>query len=83
MAESEVYSRPSQRKPALVTWTSTTPPAWARLSTLPTGGMRGSVKALAVDEERKAIKDYRKAAAKQGFGTFGDLLRAKLDSSSK
>lgn len=47
------------------------------------GGLRVSVKALAVDEERKAIKDYRKAAAKQGFGTFGDLLRAKLDSSSK
>jgi len=47
------------------------------------GGLRCSLKALAVDEERKAIKDYRKAAAKQGFGTFGDLLRAKLDSSSK
>lgn len=47
------------------------------------GGLRVSVKALAVDEERKAIKDYRKAAAKQGFGTFGDLLRAKLDSTSK
>ncbi len=47
------------------------------------GGLRVSVKAMAVDEERKAIKDYRKAAAKQGFGTFGDLLRAKLDSTSK
>ena len=31
MAESEVYSRPSQRKPVLVTWTSTVRPAWARL----------------------------------------------------
>jgi small subunit ribosomal protein S1 len=42
------------------------------------GGLRCSPKALAVDEERKAVKDYRREAAKQGFGTFGDLLRAKL-----
>jgi small subunit ribosomal protein S1 len=42
------------------------------------GGLRCSVKALAVDEERKAVRDYRKEAAKQGFGTFGDLLKAKL-----
>jgi small subunit ribosomal protein S1 len=42
------------------------------------GGLRCSPKALAVDEERRAVKDYRREAAKQGFGTFGDLLRAKL-----
>jgi small subunit ribosomal protein S1 len=42
------------------------------------GGLRCSPKALAVDDERKAIKDYRREAARQGFGTFGDLLRAKL-----
>jgi len=42
------------------------------------GGLRCSPKALQVDDERKAIKDYRREAAQQGFGTFGDLLRAKL-----
>jgi small subunit ribosomal protein S1 len=42
------------------------------------GGLRCSPKALVVDDERRAIKDYRRDAAKQGFGTFGDLLRAKL-----
>jgi small subunit ribosomal protein S1 len=42
------------------------------------GGIRCSPKALQVDDERKAIKDYRREAAQQGFGTFGDLLRAKL-----
>lgn len=42
------------------------------------GGLRCSPKALAIDEERKAVKDYRREASKQGFGTFGDLLRAKL-----
>ncbi len=42
------------------------------------GGLRCSPKALQVDEERRAVKDYRREAAKQGFGTFGDLLRAKL-----
>jgi ribosomal protein S1 len=42
------------------------------------GGLRCSPKALEVDDERKAVKDYRREAAKQGFGTFGDLLRAKL-----
>jgi hypothetical protein len=33
---------------------------------------------MLVDEERQAVKNYRREAAKQGFGTFGDLLRAKL-----
>ena len=42
------------------------------------GGLRCSPKALAVDEERRAVKDYRREASKQGFGTFGDLLKAKL-----
>jgi small subunit ribosomal protein S1 len=42
------------------------------------GSLKCSVKAMEVDEERKAVKDYRREAAKQGFGTFGDLLRAKL-----
>ncbi|RLB48343.1 MAG: hypothetical protein DRJ42_23460 [Deltaproteobacteria bacterium] len=43
------------------------------------GGLRVSIKGMEFDEERKAVKAYRKEAAKQGFGTFGDLLRAKLD----
>lgn len=42
------------------------------------GGLKCSVKALAIDDERRAVKDYRREASKQGFGTFGDLLRAKL-----
>lgn len=42
------------------------------------GGLKCSIKALAIDEERKAVKDYRREASKQGFGTFGDLLKAKL-----
>ena len=36
---------------------------------------------MQVDEERQAVKDYRREASKQGFGTFGDLLRAKLGQS--
>ncbi len=42
------------------------------------GGLKCSIKALAIDEERRAVREYRREAAKQGFGTFGDLLRAKL-----
>merc|ERR1711916_88694 len=42
------------------------------------GGLKCSVKALTIDDERRAVKDYRREASKQGFGTFGDLLRAKL-----
>ncbi|MGB0680933.1 MAG: S1 RNA-binding domain-containing protein, partial [Polyangiales bacterium] len=42
------------------------------------GGFRASLRAREVDEERQAVKAYRKEAAKQGLGTFGDLLRAKL-----
>ncbi len=44
------------------------------------GGLKVSIKGREFDEERKAVKEYRKEAAKQGFGTFGDLLKAKLDS---
>ncbi|MFM2420774.1 MAG: hypothetical protein RL385_5497, partial [Pseudomonadota bacterium] len=45
------------------------------------GGFRFSRKALVVDEEKRAVQDYRREAARQGFGTFGDLLRAKLEGS--
>jgi len=43
------------------------------------GGLRCSFKAKEIDEERKAVQKYRREAASQGFGTFGDLLRAKLE----
>jgi len=43
------------------------------------GGLRCSIKGREIDEERKAVRDYRKEASKQGFGTFGDLLRSKLE----
>ncbi len=43
------------------------------------GRLKLSVKGLENDEERKAVKDYRKAVANQGFGTFADLLKAKLE----
>ena len=42
------------------------------------GGIRCSVKGKEIDEERRAVREYRQESAKQGFGTFGDLLRAKL-----
>lgn len=42
------------------------------------GGLTVSRKAMLFDEEKRAVQDYRREAAKQGFGTFGDLLRAKL-----
>ncbi len=43
------------------------------------GQLRCSIKGKVRDEERKAVKDYRTEAAKQGgFGTFGDLLKAKI-----
>jgi small subunit ribosomal protein S1 len=47
------------------------------------GSLKCSVKAMQVDEERQAVKNYRREAAKQGFGTFGDLLRAKLGEAQK
>ena len=43
------------------------------------GRLRLSVKGKERDEERKAVRDYRKEAASKGFGTFGDLLKSKLD----
>lgn len=43
------------------------------------GRLRLSCRALALDEERRAVQAYRKEASKQGLGTFADLLKAKLD----
>jgi small subunit ribosomal protein S1 len=43
------------------------------------GGYRFSRKALLVEEEKRAVQDYRREVARQGLGTFGDLLRAKLE----
>jgi len=42
------------------------------------GALRCSVKGLEIDEERRAVREYRKEAAKQGLGTFADLLKSKL-----
>ncbi|MEM8607325.1 MAG: S1 RNA-binding domain-containing protein [Myxococcota bacterium] len=47
------------------------------------GTLRCSVRARLLDEERKAVRDYRKESAKQGLGTFGDLLKAKLGDPEK
>jgi small subunit ribosomal protein S1 len=46
------------------------------------GSLRCSVRARLLDEERRAVRDYRKESAKQGLGTFGDLLKAKLGGDS-
>jgi small subunit ribosomal protein S1 len=43
------------------------------------GGFRFSRKALLFEEEKKAVQDYRREASRHGLGTFGDLLRAKLE----
>jgi small subunit ribosomal protein S1 len=43
------------------------------------GGFRFSRKALVHEEEKRAVQDYRRSAAGQGLGTFGDLLRKKLE----
>jgi small subunit ribosomal protein S1 len=45
------------------------------------GSLRVSVKGFEVDNERQAVREYKKEVSKQGFGTFGDLLKAKLASS--
>ena len=42
------------------------------------GGLRLSRKRFLQDEERKAVREYRKEVSKQGLGTFGDILRQKL-----
>jgi small subunit ribosomal protein S1 len=42
------------------------------------GGLRCSRKGFIVDEERRAVREYRKEVSKQGLGTFGDILRQKL-----
>lgn len=43
------------------------------------GGFRFSRKAVAFEEEKRAVQDYRREAARHGLGTFGDILRAKLE----
>lgn len=42
------------------------------------GGLRCSRKRFLQDEERRAVREYRKEVSKQGLGTFGDILRQKL-----
>ena len=46
------------------------------------GSLRCSLRAKQFDEERRAVQDYKREVAKQGLGTFGDLLRAKLGGGS-
>lgn len=46
------------------------------------GALKMSRKAFTNDEEKRAVQDYRREASKQGFGTFGDLLRQKLEKGS-
>ena len=46
------------------------------------GQLRCSVKHREMDDERKAVQEYRKEAGRQGLGTFADLLRAKLEGGS-
>ncbi len=46
------------------------------------GTLRCSIRARLLDNERKAVREYRKESAKQGLGTFGDLLKAKLGGGS-
>jgi small subunit ribosomal protein S1 len=45
------------------------------------GTLRCSIRARLLDDERKAVREYRKESAQQGLGTFGDLLKAKLGGS--
>ncbi len=42
------------------------------------GGLRCSRKGFLHEEERRAVQDYRREAARKGFGTFGDILKSKL-----
>ena len=46
------------------------------------GTLRCSIRARLQDDERKAVREYRKESASQGLGTFGDLLKAKLGGDS-
>ena len=46
------------------------------------GTLRCSIRARLLDDERKAVREYRKESAKAGLGTFGDLLKAKLGGGS-
>jgi small subunit ribosomal protein S1 len=47
------------------------------------GTLRCSIRARLQDDERKAVREYRKESASQGLGTFGDLLKAKLGGGSE
>lgn len=47
------------------------------------GSLRCSIRARLLDDERNAVREYRKESAKQGLGTFGDLLKAKLGGSTE
>ena len=47
------------------------------------GTLRCSIRARLQDDERKAVREYRKESASQGLGTFGDLLKAKLGGDSE
>ena len=47
------------------------------------GSLRCSIRARLLDDERKAVREYRKESAQQGLGTFGDLLKAKLGGGSE
>lgn len=47
------------------------------------GSLRCSIRARLLDDERNAVREYRKESAKQGLGTFGDLLKAKLGGSNE
>jgi small subunit ribosomal protein S1 len=46
------------------------------------GSLRCSIRARLLDDERKAVREYRKESAQHGLGTFGDLLKAKLGGGS-
>jgi small subunit ribosomal protein S1 len=42
------------------------------------GALRCSRKRQLMEEERRAVREYRKEVSRQGLGTFADLLRQKL-----
>jgi small subunit ribosomal protein S1 len=47
------------------------------------GGLRCSRKRFLQDEERRAVREYKKEVSKKGLGTFGDILRQKLGMDSE
>lgn len=48
------------------------------IATAQDGSLRCSLKALAVDEQRRVLKAIHKKSNRKVFGTLGDLLRGKL-----